>query len=399
MLEAEIIQEFLVGLGFDVDEASLAKFNKAIESAAAKVVALGVAIEGLAAGIFYAVSKVSDGFENMGYEFHLIAPTINRIILLRRELLHAYSAAGISIEQAIRQSVLFNFSMTRLQYTFQALYKSIVIRVLPLLITQMDKLRATIYKHMPQIQELFSGFVTTFIHVAEVIFRVGWKALRVIEKLYGYFIKLDKATDGWASKLVSFISVWKLLGLEFSASHLLLSSLIGALTFLFLLWDDYQASLRGAKTHWNWNEGGLTKLITGLETVRDIMTDIKDLAITIFKLFFNPLYKFELVKNALQFIGGKIQEFADRNNPDNLPTRFTNENSSLGRDQTNFLNSTGSFNPTALPASNRSDYNLASQTTINVQGSADPNATAIAVAGQQTGVNRNLVRNLRPVIA
>ena len=57
-MNGEVIKSFLVGLGFGVDDASLAKFNKAIQSATVRVTAMYATIQTAAAGIFFSISKI-----------------------------------------------------------------------------------------------------------------------------------------------------------------------------------------------------------------------------------------------------------------------------------------------------------------------------------------------------
>ena len=83
-MNGDVIKSFLVGLGFGVDDASLAKFNKAISSATLKVTALYASTEVAASGIVYGISKISESFEQLGYEYRLITPAINKAIVLRR---------------------------------------------------------------------------------------------------------------------------------------------------------------------------------------------------------------------------------------------------------------------------------------------------------------------------
>ena len=86
-MTGELIKSFLVGLGFGVDDASLAKFNQAIASATLRVAALYGSIKVAAAGIVFGLSDISEGFEKLGYEYRIIAPAINKALVLRRELL------------------------------------------------------------------------------------------------------------------------------------------------------------------------------------------------------------------------------------------------------------------------------------------------------------------------
>ena len=124
-MTGEVIKSFLVGLGFDVDDAGLAKFNKSIKDATLKVTALYGSINATTGLIVKGLSDISEGFESIGYQYRIIAPSINKAILLRQELFKAYRAAGINIVQVVRNAVLLNFSLTKTKYALEAIYKSV----------------------------------------------------------------------------------------------------------------------------------------------------------------------------------------------------------------------------------------------------------------------------------
>ncbi len=86
-MTGEVIKEFLVGLGFGVDAASLSKFNKALTSSTLRVSALYGAINLTAGAVVASIEDISKGFEQIGYDYHIIAPAINKTLLLRQEML------------------------------------------------------------------------------------------------------------------------------------------------------------------------------------------------------------------------------------------------------------------------------------------------------------------------
>ena len=59
-MAAETIKEFLVGLGFKVDQAGLSRFASGIASASAKAMALGAAITAAAGAIVAGVKNIAD---------------------------------------------------------------------------------------------------------------------------------------------------------------------------------------------------------------------------------------------------------------------------------------------------------------------------------------------------
>ncbi len=219
-MTGEVIKSFLVGLGFDVDDASLAKFNKAIVGATVKVAALYGSIKLSSAAIFYSISKISEGFEEMGYQYRLIAPAINKAILLRNELLKAYAAAGLNIQKAVVESVKFNFALTKTKFAFEAIYKSVGVRFLPLLTQQMDIFRRQIYANMPKIQDRLEKFIQVIFQAFNATIILGTRVWSILERVYDFFAKLHEATGGWSTVIVGVIAAWKLLNLAFLATPL-----------------------------------------------------------------------------------------------------------------------------------------------------------------------------------
>ena len=64
-MSTDTIKEFLVGLGFKIDESSQRKFISVVEGISKSMAALGVAVEGAAIGVVAAIDKISRGFEDL----------------------------------------------------------------------------------------------------------------------------------------------------------------------------------------------------------------------------------------------------------------------------------------------------------------------------------------------
>lgn len=401
-MNGEVIKEFLVGLGFEIDSNSLAKFNKAITLATLKVAALGASIQAAAALVFKGISDISGDFEQMGYEFRLIAPTINKVLLLRRELLKSYSVAGIGILNAIQQSVRFNLSLTKTKYALEAIYKSVGLKFLPRLTKQMDIFRNQIYKNMPKIQSILTHFVNIVFKAFDGVVQLGQRLWSVLGRVFDFFVDLDRATDGWSTRIIGLIAAWKLLNLSFLATPLGL--LITGLTTLLLLYDDFKTQQEGGKSFFDWKSGGLKDLV-------DILTQAKEIAKEIWGAL-KMLYHgdFTGLSAALSKLGDQFENVG-KAIADGFSKELERIFKGLGRfiiggsegqqelnqvyKDINPYTNPDNFAVPFHPAGGGIDYNLKNQTTINVQGVADPNANAQAIASQQTGVNRILVRNLR----
>lgn len=413
----DYIKEFLVGLGFDVDEASLSKFNKAITNATVKVAALYATIKVAAAGIGYGISKISEGFENLGYEMRLIAPSINRVLALRREMLRAYSAAGVNLTRVIQNSVRLNFSLKKTEYAFEAIYKSVASRFFPLLTKQSDIFREKLYRNMPRIQAGLEHFVNFIFKAFEATVTLGTRAWSILNRIYDFFVMLDQATNGWSTKILAALAAWKLLNLGFLATPL--GFLITGLVALLALWDDFKTFKEGGQSLIDWSSNTTKSLVAVAAAVAAVVTAlyaaraailVVNTAMTAFNFIasLNPFTLWIVAVTALvglltaldakwSIFGGKLSGFF----------------SGIGGRVLDFIGGTAGAtnavnnmqsnpiggqvtNPVGSGAQNsQTNQHVQQQTNISVNGSADANATAKAVSSQQNRVNFDMTRNLR----
>ena len=76
---ADTIRDFLVGLGFKVDESAWARFQSTIETATLKAALLSDAIEAAARSIATAVGRIAGGFENLFYASSRLGASVESI--------------------------------------------------------------------------------------------------------------------------------------------------------------------------------------------------------------------------------------------------------------------------------------------------------------------------------
>ncbi len=406
-MNSDIIKSFLVGLGFEVDNASLSAFNKAIATASARVLTLYASVKLLAAGIFWSISKISEGFEQMGYEYRIIAPAINKTLVLRRELLKAYSLAGVNIVRTIQQSIKFNMALSKLQFTFKAIMASVATKFFPVLTKQMDIFRRNINLNMPKILAGLEKFVAVVFKAFEITSILGMRVWSILTRVYDFFYKLHKATDGWSTIIGGAILAWKALNLAFLATPL--GMIIAGLTAILALFDDYETWKEGGKSFFDWSAAvpilkqvgvaidsmrviieetfqvvfNLVSVLTSLSNLRfdnivDSLLSINDALVKILHTFWsNPV--FQKISSFLLPGSGELMGLL----------------SGVGANP----NPAGSFNQAPLGSqsaiNNSTNQNVKQQTSITVMGSADANATGQAVASQQGRVNFDMVRNMR----
>ncbi len=404
-METNIIKSFLVGLGFDVDDASLAKFNKSIAMATIKVTALATAITATAAGIFKGITSISGDFEELGYSLRLVAPAVNKMLILRQAMLQAYSRAGVDLVKVVKESILFNYSLAKTKFALEAIYKSVGARFLPLLTKQMDIFRAKIFQNMPKIQAQLEKFVTFIFKAFSAVVELGTRLWSILGRVWDFFKALDEATNGWSTRIIAVIAAWNLLNLAFLATPL--GMLLTGLLAILALYDDFKTFQEGGKTLFDWSS-----FIPVIKAVGDELKDIggviAGLMSTVWQLFtvFYKLFTLDFsgLKNAWAGLGsdmiytlGKVltlfkDVFSFWTSLSGWVSHLSGTIASGGN-----LTNYGSINqPTPLVAQGGGvNQKVQQQTNITVQGTADAHATGMAVASQQSNVNFDMTRNLK----
>lgn len=411
-MDSEVIKSFLVGLGFDVDESSLAQFNKAIANAAIKVTALYAAVQVAAAGIFKGIAGISEGFEDMGYQLRLVAPAINKMLILRQAMLQAYSATGINLVKVVKESILFNYSLAKTKFALEAIYKSVGAKFLPMLTKQMDIFRLKIFQNMPKIQAQLTKLVEFIFKAFTATLELGSRLWSILSRIWDFFVKLDKATDGWSTTIIAVVAAWRLLNLAFLATPL--GMLLTGLLAILALYDDFKTFQEGGKSLFDW-----TKFIPVINAFANELVAVKNVFLSVLNIVKDVVYAISSLLT-LNFSGAK----------NNLINFFQDVATSMGKTIelwksfassisaiTGFVTAIAGYainkiNPSGasmaqpvgppniaqpqplLPQGSGVNQKVSQETNITVQGSADANATGKAVASQQDKVNFDMTRNL-----
>jgi hypothetical protein len=101
-----VLREFLVSLGFQVDEASMKKFTTSVEGVTKSVMKVGAEVAASAAGVVAGVKIISSQMENLYYASQRTGATVGNIMALR----YAAGQIGLTADQA--QGALENFART-----------------------------------------------------------------------------------------------------------------------------------------------------------------------------------------------------------------------------------------------------------------------------------------------
>lgn len=93
-MNAETIKDFLISLGFDIDEAGSRKFEAVVSGVTLNVIKMGVAVEAAALTVVGFTTKIASGLDKLYWQSQRTGATANNI----RAIGYAFSQAGGSVE-------------------------------------------------------------------------------------------------------------------------------------------------------------------------------------------------------------------------------------------------------------------------------------------------------------
>lgn len=309
------------------------------------------------------------------------------------------------------------------------------------------KIVASIEPIIETIMDIGSGFLT-------LVGRLATVAGRLIGTVVGIFNRLNDATNGWIKWIAAALIAWKVFNLGFLATPLGIIFSIGIA--LLALYDDYMVWKEGGDSLIDWSKWqvGVELLLGAIDTIINSFSFLADgIGYTISALkalwsgdstgFFNEMANaavslftaiqeigfavidvakgigrliiqfgnligidlsgfVSMFSSAFGFIGDIIKGVVDTiNTMINLAGKVGDVFGSIGGaigsvgDMFGGGGSKLSPSPATQNTLTNNRSNVAQQTTINVNGSSNPHATAQAVAGQQGTVNANMARNMR----
>lgn len=81
-MNAETIKDFLVSLGFSVDDAGAKKFGSVLAGTTANVIKMGLAVEGAALSVVAFTAKIASGLDNLYWASQRTGATVQEFSLL-----------------------------------------------------------------------------------------------------------------------------------------------------------------------------------------------------------------------------------------------------------------------------------------------------------------------------
>ncbi|ATF98548.1 TPA: lytic transglycosylase [Citrobacter koseri] len=95
-MNAETIKDFLVSLGFDIDEAGAEKFDSVLAGTTANAIKMGLAVEGAALTVVAFTAKIASGLDNLYWASQRTGATVQGI----QSIGYAVSQVGGSVDAA-----------------------------------------------------------------------------------------------------------------------------------------------------------------------------------------------------------------------------------------------------------------------------------------------------------
>lgn len=316
-MSAETIKEFLVGLGFEVDQAGLQKFTQGIASATLKVAAIGTAMTAAAAAVVAGVQAVASKYDDiskgenqfkelgismrdaqgqikpMGALFDELAGQLDGVnsekakkaleLLgidgdklelfkdnlgeLRDEIAAIDLASGLNLDDAVKESSIFMATWKAMQQEiakWQILLKktmdAIAVKIMPMVRTALQRVTQVMMNMRKVFMDNLPKIIATIEPVIKVVFRIVEAFIILVARVasalgtvIGWLIRVNDATNGWAGYILAAAAAWKYLNLAFLKTPL--GMLLALATAVALLIDDFLTFKEGGDSLIDWGSG------------------------------------------------------------------------------------------------------------------------------------------------
>lgn len=316
-MSAETIKEFLVGLGFEVDQAGLQKFTQGIASATLKVAAIGTAMTAAAAAVVAGVQAVASKYDDiakgedqfkelgismrdaqgkikpMGKLFDELAGQLDgvnsekakkalellgidgdklelfkdNLADLRDEIEAIDVAAGLNLDDAVKESSIFMATWKAMQQEiakWQILLKktmdAIAVKIMPMVRTALQRVTQVMMNMRKVFMDNLPKIIATIEPVIKVVFRIVEAFIILVARVasalgtvIGWLIRVNDATDGWAGYILAAAAAWKYLNLAFLKTPLGMFLALAAAVALLI--DDFLTFKEGGDSLIDWGSG------------------------------------------------------------------------------------------------------------------------------------------------
>jgi hypothetical protein len=336
-----------------------------------------------------------------------------------------YAATGMDAQKSAEQSRDFVQEVKLLKEVFKLLAESVGIALIGKAGKDVTEFRKKLLKNFKPIMAVLLGVIKLILRVAGFVGAMADRVIGWIGGIVRWFQTLDSSTQTLILGVLGFAAAWKYLNLAFLATPI--GAIITGIIALVAIIDDLMTYMEGGESLIDWGPwvgqietitgefgklmdvlGALWNLIKGplLEAFAEIGNGAIDTLSGILNVVLNLITMLTNLANldwtaawesALKLAQGILDTILGIAKATGITSAVKGVARIFGgsNDGPPALGPSPAFAAAAAGAAGAGKTELNANTTVYVDGAGDPEATARAVARQQTNVNADLVRNTR----
>jgi len=375
---------------------SVKKENGQIKTAAEMMVELKDKMQGMGKGQQLAI------MDRLGIDRTMIGMMTQDVSGLAAEYDAMQKAAGFSMEEAASSASDYMDAMNKLKLLFAKLMQSVAVPFFKGMIRGMETLRKMLIDNMPRIVAVITPVIKVILILADVFLAAAQGIVSAISFVISPLMELNRMLGGVPAYILGAAVAWKVLSAAFAASPIgvVVAGIMALIAAIVLLKEDFDVWKAGGESLIDWElwVPAIEAAQGVLEGFRGFLTDWFSALGAMFQALFALLSgdfvgAWEGVKSML---GSVIDMFSG---VINIASKVGGVIGSVAGGIAAIVGGKSALTPNpAAGASGQTNQNVNQQTVINVNGAGDPKAVGNAVAGQQSGVNNQMQRNLQGAV-
>lgn len=375
---------------------SVKKENGQIKTAAEMMVELKDKMQGMGKGQQLAI------MDRLGIDRTMIGMMTQDVSGLAAEYDAMQKAAGFSMEEAASSASDYMDAMNKLKLLFAKLMQSVAVPFFKGMTKGMETMQKMLVDNMPRIVAVITPVIKVILALQDVFLAAAQGIVSAISFVVSPLMELNRMLGGVPAYILGAAVAWKVLSAAFSASPIgvVVAGIMALIAAIVLLKEDFDVWKAGGESLIDWElwVPAIEAAQGVLEGFRGFLTDLfsafgagADALISLLSGDFAGAW--EGVKNLL---GSVIDMFSGLIN---IASKVGGVIGSVAGGIAAIVGGKSALTPSpAAGASGQTNQNVNQQTVINVNGAGDPKAVGNAVAGQQSGVNNQMQRNLQGAV-
>lgn len=340
--------------------------------------------------------------ERLGIDRTMIGMMTQDVSGLAAEYDAMQKAAGFSMEEAASSASDYMDSMNKLKQFFSKLMQAVAVPFFKGMARGMDTIRKVLLENMPRIVAVITPVIKIILVLADVFLAAAQGIVSAIGFIVSPLIELNTMLGGIPAYILAAAVAWKVFSAAMVASPIgvVVAGIMALIAAIVLLKEDFDVWKAGGESLIDWElwVPAIEAAQGVLEGFRGFLTDWFSALGAMFEALFALLSgdfagAWEGVKNML---GSVIDMFSGLIN---IASKVGGVIGSVAGGISAIVGGKSALTPNpAAGASGQTNQNVNQQTVINVNGAGDPKAVGNAVAGQQSGVNNQMQRNLQGAV-